>query len=75
MGAGPFFSVMIPVWSAPATNLGPIATYLGLIFIAIPASVIGFILGIFFGGPRLANRALLVILCLGLMAYLFIRMN
>ncbi len=70
-----FFSAMIPVWSAPASNLGPIATYAGLIFFAVPASVFGFILGLVFGGQRLADRALLVILCLGLMTFMFVLAN
>ena len=70
-----FFSVAIPVWFAPITYLGPLATAYGLVFNAIPAGVIGAILGIFFGAPRLANWALLVILCSGLMAYAFTRVN
>ena len=74
-GPALFFSVMIPVWLAPASNLGPIATYFALIFYAIPASAIGFMMGIYYGGPRHANRALLVILCLGLMTIMFILMN
>ena len=71
-----FVSVAIPVLSAPVTNLGPIATAILLFYFGIPATVIGFILGIFFGKPPLANRALLVILCLGIMTYgWFILMN
>ncbi len=57
---------------------GPIWAIAMIIYIGIPASVIGFILGLGFGAPRLANsargfilgRGILVILCLGLMTYL-----
>ena len=57
---------------------GPIWAFAMITFIGIPASVIGFILGLGFGAPRLANsamgfilgRGILVILCLGLMTYL-----
>ncbi len=70
-----FVSATIPISLAPATTLGPIATVGMFIIYAVPASVIGLILGFFFGRPRLANRALLVILCLGLMTIMFILMN
>ena len=71
-----FVSAAIMILSAPITNLGPIVIFVGFIYYAIPAAVIGAILGIFFGAPRLANWALLVILCLGIMTYgWFILMN
>jgi hypothetical protein len=54
-----------------------------IIYIGIPASVIGFILGLFFGAPRLTNSAkrferrrfILVILCLGYILFLFWGIN
>ena len=57
---------------------GPIWAVTIIIYVGIPASVIGFILGLGFGALRLANsamgfnlgRGILVILCLGLMTYL-----
>ncbi len=65
-----FVSAMIPAWSAPESNLFPfLIPWIGLIF-AIPASIIGYILGGVFGAPRLAKRAFLVVLCLGLWVYL-----
>ena len=65
-----FVSAMIPFWSAQESNLFPfLLPWIGLIF-AIPASIIGYILGGVFGAPMWPKRAALVVLCLGLWVYL-----
>ncbi len=65
-----FGSVMLPIIMFPG-NLGPIAMVIGLITYALPASAIGFLLGMIFGSPRLANRICLAGLGIGLSASMF----
>ena len=76
-----FVSIILRiVWTliVDTGDAGPLWAIAMIIFIGIPASVIGFILGLGFGAPRLANsamgfilgRGILVMLCLGLMRYL-----
>ena len=65
-----FGSVMLPIIMFPG-NLGPIAMVIGMITYALPASAIGFLTGMIFGSPRLANRICLAALGIGLSAYMF----
>ena len=65
-----FGSVMLPIIMFPG-NLGPIAMVIGMITYALPAAAVGFLTGMIFGSPRLANRICLAALGIGLSAYMF----
>ena len=74
-----FVSTIIPVVSTQFQQGGPFWSFGVIIYYGIPASAVGFILGWVFSAQRLANSemglvlgwVLIIILCLGLMSYLF----
>ena len=77
-------TIFVALWTGlKADGGGPIWTVAVIIFAGIPASGMGFILGMVFGAPRLTNsaerfiqrRGILALLCLGVMSFLFIAIS